>query len=107
MQASASHSPILFNKLAGTYLQTKNYDKAEALLKESLEFFPDFHTTLTNMGELYFTNKDFNSARIYFEKAVRINPFNPFAHMRLIHVYDKLGMKREKELQTKQFNFVD
>ncbi len=107
LSGSPSHSPVLFNKLAGTYLQTLKYDEAEALLKESLEFFPDFHTTLTNMGELYFSNQEYETARGYFEKAVRINPFNPFVHMRLIHVYDKLGLAKKKELQTRQFSYID
>ncbi len=107
MGESSAHSPVLFNKLAGTYLQTRKYHEAEVLLKQSLAFFPDFHTTLANMGELYFSNQEYKTARVYFEKAVRINPFNPFAHMRLIHVYDKLGLVREKELQTRQLNYID
>ncbi len=102
-----THSPVLFNKLAGTYLQTGNYDDAESLLKVTLTFFPDFHTTLANLGELYFSNKDYATARDYFEKAVHINPFNPFAHMRLIQIYDKLGLAKEKQLQARQFNYID
>jgi tetratricopeptide (TPR) repeat protein len=104
---SSSHSPVLFNKLAGTYLQTRKYNEAEDLLKKSLTFFPEFHTSLVNMGELYFSNREYEAARTYFEKAVRINPFNPFVHMRLIHVYDKLGLTREKELQAQQFSYID
>lgn len=107
LDESSSHSPVLFNKLAGTYLQTRKYHEAETLLKESLAFFPDFHTTLVNLGELYFSNKENETSRIYFEKALRINPFNPFVHMRLIHVYEKLGLTREKELQARQFNYID
>jgi len=104
---SPSHSPVLFNKLAGTYLQTQKHDEAEDLLKKSLSFFPDFHTSLVNMGEVHFSNRDYKAARTYFEKAVRINPFNPFVHMRLIHVYDKLGLTEEKELQARQFSYID
>ena len=107
LDESSSHSPILFNKLAGTYLQTQRYNEAESLLKESLEFFPNFHTSLANMGEVYFSNREYEAAQVYFEKAVRINPFNPFVHMRLIHVYDKLGLKMEKELQVRQFGYID
>ncbi len=107
LDESSSHSPVLFNKLAGTYLQTQRYSEAEDLLKESLEFFPNFHTSLANMGEVYFSNREYEAARVYFEKAVRINPFNPFVHMRLIHVYDKLGLTGEKELQARQFSFID
>ncbi|MBC8287415.1 MAG: tetratricopeptide repeat protein [Nitrospinae bacterium] len=107
LDESSSHSPVLFNKLAGTHLQTQNYNEAESLLKESLAFFPNFHTSLANMGEVYFSNQEYETAQVYFEKAVRINPFNPFVHMRLIHVYDKLGLTREKELQARQFSYID
>jgi tetratricopeptide (TPR) repeat protein len=107
MDVSSTHSPVLFNKLAGTYLQAQKYPEAEILLKKSLAFFPDFHTTLVNLGELYFSNQENETARLYFEKALRINPFNPFAHMRLIDIYEKLGMTQEKELQARQFNFID
>ena len=107
LDESSSHSPVLFNKLASTYLQTQRYNEAESLIKESLEFFPDFHTSLANMGEAYFSNREYQAAQIYFEKAVRINPFNPFVHMRLIHVYDKLGLTGEKELQERQFSYLD
>jgi tetratricopeptide (TPR) repeat protein len=107
LDESSTHSPVLYNKLAGTYMQTHKYQEAETLLKESLAFFPNFHTTLTNLGELYFSNQEYQTARVYFEKAVRINPFNPFVHMRLIHAYDRLGLVKEKELQTRQFNYID
>jgi Tfp pilus assembly protein PilF len=59
------------------------------------------------MGEVYFSNREYETAQVYFKKAVRINPFNPFVHMRLIHVYDKLGLTGEKELQARQFSYID
>jgi tetratricopeptide (TPR) repeat protein len=107
MDQSSTHSPVLFNKLAGTYLQTQKYQEAETLLKKSLAFFPDFHTTLVNLGELYYSNQENETAQIYFERALRINPFNPFAHIRLIHVYEKLGLNQEKQLQARQFKYID
>ncbi len=107
MGEASTHSPVLFNKLAGIYLKTHKYDEAEVLLKKSLAFFPDFYTTLENMGELYFSNHEYEAAQVYFEKAMHINPFNPFSHTRLIHVYDKLGLAKEKELQARQLNYIN
>ncbi len=106
-EESSTHSPILFNKLAGTYIQTRKYDEAELLLKESLEYYSDFHTTLANLGELYFVSKRFDKAQKYLEKAVRINPFNPFIHTRLIELYDRMSMTEEKKLQTRLFSLID
>ncbi|MBC8284309.1 MAG: tetratricopeptide repeat protein [Nitrospinae bacterium] len=104
---SKTHSPILFNKLAGTYIQTRKYDEAELLLKESLEYYSDFHTTLANLGELYFVSERYDAAQKYLEEAVRINPFNPFIHTRLIELYDRMKMPEKKKLQTQLFSFID
>ncbi len=104
---SKTHSPVLSNKLASTYIQTRKYDKAELLLKESLEYYPDFHTTLSNLGELYFISERYNIAQKYLEKAADINPFNPFIHARLIDLYDRMGMLEKKKLQTQLFSFID
>ena len=98
---------VLFNKLASTYIQTRKYNEAELILKESLEYYPDFHTTLSNLGELYFISKRYDAAQKYLEKAVRINPFNPFIHTRLIDLYDRMKMPEKKKLQTKLFSFID
>ncbi len=106
-EESTTHSPILFNKLAGTYIQTRKYDDAELLLKESLEYYSYFHTTLANLGELYFVSERYDAAKTYLEKAARINPFNPFIHVRLIELYDRMKLDKEKKLQTQQFSFID
>lgn len=104
---SKTHSPILFNKLASAYTQTRKYDEAELLLKESLEYYSDFHTTLANLGELYFVNERYKEAQIYLERAVRINPFNPHIHTRLITLYGRMKASEKKELQTQLLNFIN
>ena len=106
-EKSTTHSPILFNKLAGTYIQTKRYDEAELLLKESLEYYSDFHTTLNNLGEIYFIREQYDLAMKYLKKAARINPFNPFTHVRLIELYGRMKMDKEKKLQTQQLSLLD
>jgi tetratricopeptide (TPR) repeat protein len=106
-EESSTHSPILFNKLAGTYIQIRKYDEAELLLKESLEYYSEFHTTLANLGELYFVSERFDKAQKYLEKAVRINPFNPFIHTRLIELYDRMSMTEEKKIQTQLLRLIN
>ena len=104
---SETFSPILHNKLAKTHFIIKEFDKAEILLKKSLGHYPMFHTTLASMGELYFSTDDIKRSRDYYERAVRVNPFNPFAHIRLMAVYEKLGLTEEKELQAELFGYID
>ena len=100
-------SPILHNKLAKAYLITKEYNKAQVILNRSLDHYPMFHSTLTSLGELYFDMGDIEKSRSFYEQAVQTNPFNPFVHMRLMTIYQKLGWKKEKELQTKLFGYID
>ena len=104
---SKTHSPILFNKLANTYIQTRKYDEAELLLKESLEYYPNFHTTLANLGELFFVSERLGLAQKYLEKASLINPFNPFVHKRLVDLYERMKMPEKKKLQTQLFSFIN
>jgi tetratricopeptide (TPR) repeat protein len=106
-EESDALSPILYNKLAGTYLVLKNYEQAETYLKKSLEHYPNFHTSLVNLGELYLETGRLEEAKEYFERAVKINPFNPFVHLRLIKIYTSLNMEDEKKLQEKLFGYID
>ncbi|MBI5426965.1 MAG: tetratricopeptide repeat protein [Nitrospinae bacterium] len=107
VKESPSLSPILHNKLAGTYLLAKEYDQAEALLKESLKYYPAFHTTLANLGEIYYESGKYELAGAYFESAVRTNPFNPFVHERLIAIDKKLGKTKEAELQARLYRYLE
>jgi len=100
-------SPILHNKLAKAHLITKEYNKAEVILNRSLNYYPMFHSTLATMGELYFDTGDTKRSRDFYERAIQVNPFNPFVHMRLMTIYQKLEWKKEKELQTKLFGYID
>lgn len=100
-------SPVLHNKLAKTFLVTKDYDKAEILLEKCLSHYPMFHTTLVNIGELYFNANNIEKSRDFYERAIRVNPFNPFTHSRLMTIYQKLGQNKEKELQAKLFQYIN
>jgi tetratricopeptide (TPR) repeat protein len=99
-------SPILYNKLAGTYLLQKDYTQSEALLRKSLNYYPQFATTLTHLGELFYMKKDYAIAEEYFQKAVRINPFNPLVHNRLINIYAALGQTKKKEQQGLLYSYI-
>ena len=66
-----------------------------------------FHTTLTNMGELYFNTNNLEESLGFYERAIRVNPFNPFIHSRLMTIYQKLGRNKEKELQAKLFRYIN
>ena len=100
-------SPILINKLAKTHFITKEFNKAETILRKSLHYYPMFHSTLVSMGELYFNTGNIEKSRNFYEQAIQINPFNPFVHMRLVAIYKKLEKKEEEELQAKLFRYIE
>ena len=100
-------SPILINKLAKAHFITKEFNKAETILRKSLHYYPMFHSTLVSMGELYFNTGNIEKSRNFYEQAIQINPFNPFVHMRLIAIYKKLEKKEEEELQAKLFRYIE
>ncbi len=106
IDASKMLSPILNNKLAGTYLLQKDYTQSEALLRKSLNYYPQFATTLTHLGELFYMKKDYAAAEEFFQKAVRINPFNPLVHSRLINIYAALGQTKKKEQQGVLYSYI-
>lgn len=107
IENSKTFSPILYNKLGRIHLLRKTYDRAEDFFKKSLKYYPTFPTTLTNLGELYHQTDQPKLALEFFEKAVRINPFNPFVHQRLIELYRKMGKTQEMEAQVKLFRYLE
>ena len=106
IQESKGLSPVLVNKLAGAYMDGKQYQEAEKLLTTNLRYYPQFPTTLTNMGEIYFLKKNYQDAADYFQQAERINPFNPYVHLRLIRIYSALGWTDKKEQQEKWYRLI-
>lgn len=99
-------SPVLYNKLASTYLLQKDYTKSEVLLRKSLNYYPQFATTLIHLGELFYMKKDYAAAQEFFQQAVRINPFNPLVHSRLINIYTALGQTKKKEQQGLLYSYI-
>ncbi len=106
IENSQTLSPVLYNKLAITYLSNNQDKEAEKLLQESLKYYPMFHTTLSNLGEVYFFRKNFSKSEFYFKQAEKINPFNPLVHARLINIYTKLAKTSKKEEQVRLFSLI-
>lgn len=61
----------LLNNIGQTYLDLKEYDKAEAIFKENIEksnLKVDLHlVSLNNLGKLYFEKGDYNKAKAIFK----------------------------------------
>ena len=107
IEGSKTISPILNNKLATTYLLRKEFGKAEALLKRNINSYPSFSTTEVNLGELYYLQGKLGASLRHYQRAIRLNPFNPYVHSRLIEIMDKLKRDEEKDLQARLFSQIE
>lgn len=107
IKQSKTFSPVLYNKLAKALMSRKNYDEAKPLLAKALQHYPMFPSTLTNLGELYFQTEQYREALGYFERAIRINPFNPWVHQRLIKIFGLLDNPEKVELQARLFSYLE
>jgi len=50
---------------------------------------------------------NYEQSQRYFEKALRINPFNPFVHLRLMEVYEHLGLEENKKQQEELYLLIN
>lgn len=87
-------------------MEEKKYERALELLTQIEEYYPQFPTTLANIGELNFRTGDMEQAAKYYEEAVQINPFHPAAHTRLIQIFDQTGQIEKREKQQKLYAFI-
>ena len=106
IKEASTLSPVLYNKLGATYLQDKRYDQAEELLNTSLGYYPDFPPTLVNLGELHFHKENMDQAEHFFQQAVRLNPFNPLLHRRLISLYRTTRQEEKLKNQERLYSYL-
>lgn len=88
---SAPNSPFILNKLALTYMELGDLDKAKKQLEKALRSNPNYVTTYTNLGDIYLAQGDYEQAIKSYEESNQINPFNPAIHKNMGIAYYKLG----------------
>jgi serine/threonine-protein kinase len=95
-------SDIIYNNLAGYYYYAGKYEKAADMYRQVLKYgSSDFRYVGNLATAFYFTNRK-DSARIYYEKAVKlagqallVNPDNVDVICMLAGYYARLGKKNE------------
>lgn len=76
-------NPMIFSKLAKTYLAMREYEKGEEILLEGIRLNPDYAILYVDLGNLYFEQEKYQLARDSYEEAMQINPFNPLVQQRI------------------------
>jgi tetratricopeptide (TPR) repeat protein len=101
-RAEPYHSPALANKQAIVLRALGRTHEARALLKESVELYPEYTPTTTLLAELAAQAGDVERARILFVRSNSLNPFNPLVHRQLAAILeqqdDAAGSARERRV---------
>ncbi|PKC55045.1 TPR-like protein, partial [Rhizophagus irregularis] len=61
-------------------INEKNYEKAESLCKEFLNFFPKSYSSRCILAYIYRGLDNYKQAHLYLEEAIDLNPKKPVAH---------------------------
>src|SRR5204862_7555772 len=88
------------NELGLQYMRLKEYDKADASLREAVRLAPDAFTPQLNFGILKLQKKDYVTAATMLERAVQKDSSSAAAHFNLGKAFVNLAVynKAEKEL---------
>lgn len=79
VEAEPKHKTA-WNNLGRAYLNTAQFDKAEAALKKQIEINPYDEYAYNNLGLTYQRTQRFEEAEAAFRKQIEVNPLDRYAH---------------------------
>jgi Flp pilus assembly protein TadD len=73
---------------ANTLMRNREWDAAEARIRQALAMWPDMNTALRLLGALYIQRGQFDQAIIILERAMKADPFNvdTFVNLAIAHM---------------------
>jgi tetratricopeptide (TPR) repeat protein len=77
------------NKLARTWLELGDPERAVKAAEPALELYPDQAAPAATLGEAWMKKGDGDQAAPYFERSIAVSPFDPAAHCALKSVYQR------------------
>jgi tetratricopeptide (TPR) repeat protein len=84
-------APFVLNKLSRMLLNVQRAQEAVPHLRHALEVYPDYSTSQTTLGDAYRLLGEMELARLHYEQAIQINPFDPLPHQYLAEGYLQTG----------------
>jgi len=86
--SNPQHSPLIWNYQGNLFLLQKDWKQAEQAYHKVLAARPDFVPVYNNLGvHALLSKKDAKTAQSWFEKAIKLNPLDPWAHFNLGKMY--------------------
>jgi tetratricopeptide (TPR) repeat protein len=83
--------PVLANRLARTYLEMGDHERALAAAAPAMALYPELPGPFAVTGEAFLARKDYARAGEHLLAALRISPFDPRVHCGLWEVYKQQG----------------
>jgi len=80
------------SEMLNDYLMKENWQDAKALLESELSTAPDDHFLLTQLGEVFYEMRDYNTAIRYTQRAYELAPDCPLAlnnHAVVLYMHNK------------------
>lgn len=90
-----------YDRLADAYLRMARLDEAEKLLKRSLLLDSNSTGPYILLGKLQLKKKDYRQAKMYLERAVKMDPNNFISHHLMGEAYRGAGKLDEAEHELK------
>lgn len=84
----------IFNEAEANF-ESKDYNQSLLLFKKLNEIQPDYAYSLTMIGDVFYNLSQFDSAEVYFLKAISLNPVDYTAHWFLADTYWQKGNGKE------------
>ncbi len=93
----APSEPKVWNALGLTYMEVKEYEKAEKAFKKALEVSPSFTEAKMNLGILKIASKNLKEASDYLNQALADESFDKkhIAYFYLAKIHKELGNTRD------------
>lgn len=91
LAATGNNDPYVAGKLARTYVELGQHDKAIALARPLLAVDDHDAVPAVTLGVALAAQGDHAGARAAFEQALRVSPFDPAVRCGLADAYDHLG----------------
>jgi tetratricopeptide (TPR) repeat protein len=92
----------LCNRLGYYFLGTKDFDQSYKFFKWAIRAFPEHHNPYDSMGDYFTAVAVYDSALIYYEKALQVNPTFSVSLLNKAKTLEELGEKKQAKSSYQQ-----
>lgn len=87
--------PMVIETLAYHYVDQDQQKKSLPLFKKLIDLKPAYHKSLWQMGDIYVSSGDLDTAQVLVERALELSPNNPKYALTLVEIYYNRNQKEQ------------